>query len=120
MSEPARVLQGSPELHPPGSAPPNGTGQSAEASAADGVILSAGGAKDPSPAVRSRLTRSQIVGFWAAWSGWLLDGMDSVIYALVLAPALTELLPRSGIAVTPANVGFAGSILFAVFLAGWG
>jgi MFS family permease len=46
--------------------------------------------------------------------------MDSVIYALVLAPALTELLPRSGIAVTPANVGFAGSILFAVFLAGWG
>jgi MFS family permease len=46
--------------------------------------------------------------------------MDSVIYALVLAPALTELLPRSAIAPTPANVGFAGSVLFAVFLAGWG
>jgi Tripartite tricarboxylate transporter family receptor len=29
--------------------------------------------------------------------GWMLDGMDSVIYALVLGPALTELLPRSGI-----------------------
>jgi hypothetical protein len=30
----------------------------------------------------------------------MLDGMDSVIYALVLAPALTELLTRSGIAAT--------------------
>ena len=69
---------------------------------------------------RTKLTRAQIVGFWAAWSGWLLDGMDSVIYALVLAPALTELLPRSGTAATPANIGFAGSVLFAVFLAGWG
>jgi MFS family permease len=72
------------------------------------------------PIVRTKLNRQQIVGFWAAWSGWLLDGMDSVIYALVLAPALAELLPRSGIDATPAHVGFAGSILFAVFLAGWG
>ena len=72
------------------------------------------------PHVRTPLNRQQIVGFWAAWSGWLLDGMDSVIYALVLAPALTELLPRSGIDATPAHVGFAGSVLFAVFLAGWG
>ena len=46
--------------------------------------------------------------------------MDSVIYALVLAPALTELLPRSGMDASPAKVGFAGSVLFAVFLAGWG
>jgi MFS family permease len=60
------------------------------------------------------------VGFWGAWAGWTLDGMDSFIYALVLAPALTELLPRSGYAATPANVGLAGSILFALFLVGWG
>jgi MFS family permease len=46
--------------------------------------------------------------------------MDSFIYALVLAPALTELLPKSGIANTPGNVGLAGSILFALFLIGWG
>ena len=72
------------------------------------------------PIARTKLNRQQIVGFWAAWAGWLLDGMDSVIYALVLAPALTELLPHSGIEPTPARVGFAGSILFAVFLAGWG
>ncbi|HEU4787460.1 MAG TPA: MFS transporter, partial [Gemmatimonadaceae bacterium] len=72
------------------------------------------------PVARTKLNRQQIVGFWAAWSGWLLDGMDSVIYALVLSPALTELLPNSGVEPTTAHVGFAGSILFAVFLAGWG
>ena len=50
----------------------------------------------------------------------MLDGMDSFIYALVLAPAMRELLPNSGIEPTPANVAFAGSILFALFLLGWG
>src|SRR5215471_12727713 len=69
---------------------------------------------------RTPLNRNQIVGFWGAWSGWTLDGMDSFIYALVLAPALTELLPKSGYPATPGNIGLAGSILFAVFLAGWG
>jgi MFS family permease len=70
--------------------------------------------------VKTKLSRQQITGFWGAWSGWTLDGMDSVIYALVLSPALTELLPKSGIKATPANVGFAGSTLFALFLVGWG
>jgi MFS family permease len=69
---------------------------------------------------KTRLNRQQIVGFWAAWSGWMLDGMGSVIYALVLAPALTELLPKSGLPVTPGEIGSVGSILFAAFLAGWG
>src|SRR6266576_3699364 len=70
--------------------------------------------------IRTRLSRQQITGFWGAWAGWTLDGMDSVMYALVLSPALMELLPKSGYAATPANVGFAGSILFALFLVGWG
>ena len=74
----------------------------------------------PQPAVHTKLSRQQITGFWGAWVGWTLDGMDSVIYALVLSPALTELLPKSGIAATPANIGFAGSTLFAPFLAGYG
>jgi MFS family permease len=69
---------------------------------------------------RTKLTSAQITGFWGAWSGWTLDGMDSFIYALVLSPALSELLPKSGIAKTPENVGLAGSILFALFLVGWG
>jgi MFS family permease len=75
---------------------------------------------DAAGRVRSKLSRSQITGFWAAWTGWTLDGMDSFIYALVLSPALTELLPKSGMDGSPANVGFVGSILFALFLVGWG
>ena len=66
------------------------------------------------------LTPNQIRGFIAAWGGWALDGMDSFIYSLVLVPALTELLPRSGIPATPGNVGYYGSVLFALFLIGWG
>ena len=71
-------------------------------------------------AARVPLTGAQIRGFWAAWAGWTLDGMDSFIFALVLAPALTELLPKSGMDGSPPHVVFAGSVLFAVFLAGWG
>ncbi|HXA75783.1 MAG TPA: MFS transporter [Candidatus Acidoferrales bacterium] len=59
-------------------------------------------------------------GFWASWAGWALDGMDSFIYALVLVPAMRELLPKSGIPATVANVGFYGGLLFALFLVGWG
>src|SRR5438046_6232195 len=66
------------------------------------------------------LTPNQIRGFWAAWGGWAVDGMDSFIYALVLVPALTELLPRSGLAPSAANIGYYGSLLFALFLIGWG
>ena len=70
--------------------------------------------------IHTKLSRQQITGFWGAWAGWTLDGMDSVIYALVLSPALTELLPKSGYKATAAIVGFAGSVLFALFLVGWG
>jgi len=68
----------------------------------------------------SPLTRNQVRGFWASWGGWTLDGMDSVIYALVLVPSLRELLPRSGIAATKGNIGYYGGLLFALFLIGWG
>jgi len=46
--------------------------------------------------------------------------MDAFIYALVLSPALTELLPKSALSATPASVAFCGSVLFALFLVGWG
>jgi MFS family permease len=72
------------------------------------------------PHATRALTQNQIRGFLAAWGGWALDGMDAFIYALVLVPALTELLPNSGIAVTPATTGYYGSVLFALFLFGWG
>jgi MFS family permease len=58
--------------------------------------------------------------FWAAWGGWSMDGMDSFIYSLVLVPALTELLPRSGIPATPPNVGYYGGLFFTLFLIGYG
>jgi MFS family permease len=46
--------------------------------------------------------------------------MDSFIYALVFAPALRELLPRSNVPATTETIGFYGGLLFAVFLIGWG
>ena len=69
---------------------------------------------------RTPLDRNQIIGFWSAWAGWMLDGMDSFIYALVLQPALAELLPKSGLPATKQAIGTYGSILFALFLVGWG
>jgi len=73
-----------------------------------------------SVATRTKLTKNQIRGFWAAWGGWALDGMDSFIYALVLVPAMRDLLPKSGIPATTANIGYYGGLLFALFLIGWG
>jgi MFS family permease len=69
---------------------------------------------------KTKLNQNQIRGFWAAWGGWALDGMDASIYAIVLVPALRELLPRSGIAATTGNIGYYGSVLLALFLFGWG
>src|SRR3954466_16200727 len=69
---------------------------------------------------KTKLNSNQIKGFWAAWGGWTLDGMDAFIYALVLVPALNELLPRSGIPVNAGTIGFYGSMLQALFLLGWG
>jgi MFS family permease len=70
--------------------------------------------------IKVPLSRNQIRGFWAAWGGWALDGMDSFIYALVLVPSLRDLLPRSGIPASKGNIGFYGGLLFALFLIGWG
>ncbi len=74
----------------------------------------------PMAARSDKLTRNQVRGFLAAWGGWALDGMDSFIYALVLVPALHDLLPRSGIPPSQGNTGYYGGLLFALFLIGWG
>ena len=42
--------------------------------------------------------------------------MDATIYALVLTPALKEML---GARATPENIGWYGGIIFAIFLVGW-
>src|SRR5271168_5599384 len=46
--------------------------------------------------------------------------MDSYIFALVMVPALKELLPKSGLRSDVAGVGYYGGLLFALFLVGWG
>ncbi|NMP21321.1 MFS transporter [Sulfobacillus harzensis] len=69
---------------------------------------------------QTRLTRNQINGFWASWGGWLLDGFNATVFALVLAPSMKALLPKSGITPTAGHIGFYGSIIFAIFLVGWG
>src|SRR6266849_2387704 len=66
------------------------------------------------------LTRNQRRGFLAAWGGWVRDGVDSFMYALVRLPARRELLPRSGLPADQSHIGFYGGLLFALFLAGWG
>ncbi len=57
--------------------------------------------------------------FWATWFGWMLDGFDSSMYGYLLVAALTDLLPRSGLAASRANIGVYGGILFSLFMVGW-
>ncbi len=65
------------------------------------------------------VTRYQWLVLLVAWLGWVFDAMDATIYALVLHPALHELLPKSGLPPSPENVGWYGGIIFSVFLVGW-
>lgn len=51
-----------------------------------------------------------------AWMGWIFDSMDATIYALVMMPALKELLGPQG---AVQDVGWYGGIIFSIFLVGW-
>lgn len=51
----------------------------------------------------------------ATWLGGVFDGMDSSIFAMVLYPALSELLGNNSHAV----VGLHGSYIIALFMVGW-
>ena len=73
--------------------------------------------RDPSPP--RDLTRYHWLVLFVAWLGWVFDSMDSTIYALVLQPALHELLPKSGLPVDPKAIGWYGGIIFSIFLVGW-
>ncbi len=56
-----------------------------------------------------------------AWLGWVFDSMDATIYALVLQPALHELLAGTVAGGEPSaeSIAWYGGIIFAVFLVGW-
>ena len=66
------------------------------------------------------VTRYQWVVLLVAWLGWVFDSMDATIYALVLHPALHELLPAApGATVSTEAIGRYGGIIFSLFLLGW-
>ena len=69
---------------------------------------------------RHGVTRYQWLVLFVAWLGWVFDSMDSTIYALVLQPALHDLLRSSeGGPVTAEAIGWYGGIIFSIFLIGW-
>ncbi len=65
------------------------------------------------------ITRTQWLVLAGTTLGWGLDGFAGSLYVLVLGPAMTELLPHSGIGVDGAAIGFYGGMTVALFLAGW-
>jgi MFS family permease len=62
------------------------------------------------------VTRYQWMVFLVAWLGWALDNTDFNLFALVLHPALTELLGGNP---SVATIGRVGGILSMVGLLGW-
>ena len=62
------------------------------------------------------ITRYQLFVFLVVWLGWTLDSADFGLFALVLRPALTELLGGNP---TTAQIGSVGGILSMTGLLGW-
>ncbi|HEY6867261.1 MAG TPA: MFS transporter [Candidatus Eisenbacteria bacterium] len=54
-----------------------------------------------------------------AWLGWVFDSMDSTIYALVLHPALHDVLSGTAAGTGERAIGWYGGLIFSVFLIGW-
>ncbi|MFE9352766.1 MFS transporter [Streptomyces olivaceoviridis] len=65
------------------------------------------------------ITRTQWLVLAGTTMGWALDGFSGSLYALVLGPAMTELLPHSGIRADASGIGLYGGLTVALFLAGW-
>ena len=67
------------------------------------------------------VTRYQWVVLFVAWLGWVFDAMDATIYAIVLHPALHDLLQTGATdgLVSAEKIGWYGGIVFSIFLLGW-
>ena len=66
------------------------------------------------------VSRYQWLVLLVAWLGWVFDSMDATIYAIVLHPALHDLLKTSSSAqVSSEVIGWYGGIIFSIFLIGW-
>src|SRR5574341_780122 len=68
---------------------------------------------------RDGVTPYQWLVLFVAWMGWVFDSMDATIYAIVLHPALDELLRTSAGGATPETIGWHGGLIFSIFLIGW-
>ena len=69
---------------------------------------------------RHGVTRYQWLVLFVAWLGWVFDSMDATIYALVLHPALHDLLrAQTNGVVSQEAIGWYGGIIFSIFLIGW-
>jgi MFS family permease len=68
---------------------------------------------------RTEISRYQWMVLLTTMLGWGLDGFDGNLYALVIGPAITELLRNSGIEPTPQNIGFYGGLNVTGYLLGW-
>lgn len=68
---------------------------------------------------RGEITRVQWLVLAGTTLGWGLDGFAGSLYVLVLGPAMSELLPHSGIEVGSASIGFYGGLTVTLFLLGW-
>jgi MFS family permease len=73
----------------------------------------------PSASWREGVTPYQWLVLFVAWLGWVFDSMDATIYAIVLHPALGELLQASAGGATPETIGWHGGLIFSIFLIGW-
>ena len=74
----------------------------------------------PAPGTwRTEITRVQWLVLLGTTLGWALDGFAGSLYALVLGPAMTDLLPNSDIPVSAGSIGLYGGITVALFLIGW-
>ncbi|MGQ0810323.1 MAG: MFS transporter [Nitrospiraceae bacterium] len=70
---------------------------------------------------RKGITSYQWLVLFVAWLGWVFDAMDATMYAIVLHPALEDLLRASGQGghVSSEQIGWYGGIIFSIFLIGW-
>ena len=68
---------------------------------------------------RQGVTPYQWLVLFVAWLGWVFDAMDATIYAIVLHPALHDLLQSPGETVAPEQIGWYGGMIFSIFLIGW-
>ena len=75
---------------------------------------------EPNPTLRG-VSPYQWLVLVVAWLGWVFDSMDATIYALVLQPALHDLLAGTahGGEVPAESIAWYGGIIFSIFLVGW-